>query len=199
MIAHLRGTLIEANLNRVIIECGGVGYEVLVSSGIFAQLPEAGAEMLLHTRHIFREDGQMLVGFLDPSERRLFDLLTEVKGCGPKVSLQVIGDLGAAETISAIASEDAKRLSRANGVGPRLAERIIVELKEKVRQENLLLRATPGASPKAVVVDRDSELVDALLALGYRRAEAENAIAQAQPLDGTVEERLLLVLRVLSR
>lgn len=185
---------------RVVVECGGVGYEVMVPESVLIGLPSLGEEVTLHTRQIFREDGQSLVGFADPFERRFFDLLTDVKGCGPKVSLAIIGDLGAQTAFSAIATEDAKTLSKATGVGPRLAERMIVELREKVRQESLVLKLGHAAVRPSSPTRRssDDELVEALMALGYRRNEAESA-ANDVPSDWTVEDKLREALRSLQR
>ncbi len=199
MIVRLRGSLVSVTLNRVVIECSGVGYEVAIPASALGQLPGEGHTLSLHTRQIFREDGQSLVGFLSSDERDLFDLLTEVKGCGPKVSLQIISDLGANTTASAIASEDGRTLAKATGVGPRLAERIILELKDKVRQHAIGRGDTwaPGLAVTTQTVD--DELLDALLSLGYRRPEAEVACSQVAELEGTVEERLKAALRVLAR
>jgi len=194
MIVRLRGQVVEIGAGRLVIDCHGVGYEVHVPAAVLATVPQ-GEEAILHTRQIFREDGQLLVGFADPFDARLFDLLTEVKGCGPKVSLQIIGDLGAQHAFDSIATEDAKSLTRATGVGPRLAERIILELKEKVRQEGFARRAV---AQMPLGKQTDDELVLALVALGYKRGEAE-AAAEAVGTSGNVEERLRVALATLNR
>lgn len=199
MIVRLRGILVGTTVTSAVVECGGVGYELLMPAASILELPGEGEEIVVHTRQIFREDDQLLVGFTKLMDRRVFDLLTEVKGCGPKVSLQVLSDLGASETLSAISAEDAKRLAKASGVGPRLAERIIVELKEKVRHESLGIHfesASMGIPPKA---PSDSELVEALLALGYRRPEAERASLSAPDTSEDIAERLKRALQVLKR
>lgn len=195
MIVRLRGEVLEVTTGRVVVDCGGVGYEALVPES--ARLPMVGERTDLYTRHIIREDAQFLVGFTTNEDRRLFDLLTEVKGCGPKISLQVIGDLGTDTTLNAIALEDAKTLAKANGVGPRLAERIVVELKDKVRQESFLRKATSavvGHSSPA-----NDELVEALIALGYRRQEAETAASNVSQDGSSVEERLRVALQRLAK
>lgn len=195
MIARLRGNLIEIGNGRVVIDCAGVGYEALVPEASLIALPPVGEFTELYTRQIIREDAHFLVGFLSDGDRRLFDLLTEVKGCGPKISLQIISDLGAETTLNAIATEDFKTLAKATGVGPRLAERIVVELREKVRQETFHRKiSAPVPAARA-----DDELVEALLALGYKRQEAETAAANVSNEGGSVEERLRLALRGLSR
>lgn len=194
MIVRLRGEVLEAFAGRVVVDCGGVGYEALVPES--TRLPVIGERVDLYTRHIIREDAQFLVGFASDEDRRLFDLLTEVKGCGAKISLQVISDLGTDATLGAIAMEDPKALAKASGVGPRLAERIIVELKDKVRQESFTRKvasAIIGGRPQA-----DDELVEALIALGYRRQEAETA-ANIVLDHGSVEERLRIALQRLAK
>ncbi len=175
------------------VDVGGVGYEVLVPDSVLAQLPSPGSEVDLRIRQIFREDGVTLYGFVHPSQRHLFDQLIEVKGCGPKIGLSLIGQLGEETVAAAIIGQDARTLARATGVGPRLAERIILELKDKVAEEALYAKAT---APKRVATPED-EVVDALVALGYRRPEAETA---AQKSSGeSTEERIRTALRFLAR
>lgn len=195
MIVRLRGEVLEVNHGRVVVDCGGVGYEALVPEN--TRLPLVGERADLFTRHIIREDAQFLVGFTSDSDRRLFDLLTEVKGCGPKISLQIISDLGTETTLNAIAVEDPRMLAKATGVGPRLAERIIVELKEKVRQETFTRKV--AAAIMGGRGQSDDELVDALMALGYRRQEAETAASNVSQDSGSVEERLRIALQRLAK
>jgi Holliday junction DNA helicase RuvA len=192
MISRISGLLLEGNLNRVVVDCHGVGYEVLVPESIYSSLPDIGGPVSFYTRQIFREDTQFLVGFIEDQDRQLFDLLTEVKGCGPKIALAVIGDLGSGTTLNAIATEDPKTLSKASGVGPRLAERIILELKEKVRNLSFSIKVA-GVNTTTAVVSITDDLVEALLALGYKRQEAE-ASALEFP-EGDLNERLRQALR----
>jgi Holliday junction DNA helicase RuvA len=192
MISRISGLLLEGNLNRVVVDCHGVGYEVLVPESIYSSLPDIGGPVSFYTRQIFREDTQFLVGFIEDQDRQLFDLLTEVKGCGPKIALAVIGDLGSGTTLNAIATEDPKTLSKASGVGPRLAERIILELKEKVRNLSFSIKVA-GVNKTTAVVAITDDLVEALLALGYKRQEAE-ASALEFP-EGDLNDRLRQALR----
>jgi Holliday junction DNA helicase RuvA len=192
MISRISGLLLEGNLNRVVVDCHGVGYGVLVPESIYSSLPDIGGPVSFYTRQIFREDTQFLVGFIEDQDRQLFDLLTEVKGCGPKIALAVIGDLGSGTTLNAIATEDPKTLSKASGVGPRLAERIILELKEKVRNLSFSIKVA-GVNKTTAVVSITDDLVEALLALGYKRQEAE-ASALEFP-EGDLNERLRQALR----
>src|SRR5579862_7871035 len=135
MIGRLRGELIEIEGNMAVIDCGGVGYEVALPEAVLVQLPAPGDRVNLLTRQIFREDGVYLFGFLQPFQRRLFDLLLTVKGCGPKVGLSLLGQVGEDSIANAILAQDPKILTRATGVGPRLAERIVLELKDKIQEE----------------------------------------------------------------
>lgn len=194
MIGRLRGTVLETSGNLVTVDVGGVGYEVLVPDSVLVHVGREGASVDLRIRQVFREDGVTLYGFSEASQRRLFDMLMDVKGCGPKIGLALLGQLGEETVAAAIAGQDARQLARASGVGPRLAERIILELKDKISEEVLLLRAT-GTKAKAPPAD---EVVEALMALGYRRAEAE-AAADSAGTEGSVEERIRAALRVLGK
>lgn len=198
MIVHLKGTLESIGSGRVVVDVHGLGYEVSIPESVAFRLPQIGEDVNLLTRQVFREDGVLLFGFLEPFERTMFDLLTEVKGCGPKISISLIGELGAEGVGQGILNQDVKALSRATGVGPRLAERIILELKDKVLAENLnrkVERAVVAAYRASGPAD---EVVDALVSLGYRRSEAEQAVTNSD-LEGSVEERLMVALKVLRR
>ena len=130
MIARLRGEVLEAGSGRLVVDVHGVGYEVQVPDTVLLAVGPIGSSVDLFVRQIVREDDVSLYGFLNADQRRLFDLLREVKGCGSRTSLSIISNLGEETTMAAIAGQDMKLLSRAPGVGPRLAERIIVELKD---------------------------------------------------------------------
>jgi holliday junction DNA helicase RuvA len=200
MIGRLCGELVEVGGALALVDVGGVGYEVSVPEAVLVQLPPLGEQVTLLTRQIFREDGVTIYGFLQPFQRRLFDLLLTVQGCGPKASLALLGQIGEDSVAGAILSQDARTLTRATGVGPKLAERIILELKTKIQEEALTRKIEASVSPKrksaATVSD---ELVDALLALGYRRGEAENAAKEAKEQSEDVQEQLRFALRLLQR
>lgn len=191
--------MVETEGNLVLVDCAGVGYEVFVPESVLVQLPAKESEVIILTRQIFREDGVTLYGFLDSFQRRLFDLLMTVKGCGPKVALSLLGVLGEDAVSGAIQSQDARALARAPGVGARLAERIILELREKIGEEQFARRVlASGAASRKPDAPAD-ELVDALLALGYRRTEAEAAAADARAQAEEVEEQLRHALRTLKK
>ena len=196
MIARLRGELLESGGGRVVVDAGGVGYEVDVAESVLVALPGLGERVDLHIRQVFREDGTSLYGFLEAFDRRMFDLVTEVKGCGPKVALSLLDTLGADGVAGGIGAQDAKSLTRASGVGMRLAERIILELKEKVQAETLMRRS--GSATRTKAAPPDDELVEALMALGYRRPESEKAAIETTS-DMTLQDRLKAALRNLQR
>lgn len=197
MIARLRGTLAEVTGTSIVLDVAGVGYEVALPQSVLVHLPPIGEETTLLTRQIFREDGVSLYGFTTTFQRRLFDLLLDVKGCGPKVALSLLGTLGEEGIVGAITAEDARVLARAPGVGPRLGERIILEVRDKVLEEAAVRRADAPTQAPLPVDNQDEELIAALLGLGYRRAEAEKAAAAAP--DGAVEVRLRVALRALGK
>jgi holliday junction DNA helicase RuvA len=198
VIGRLRGELIEIDGSMAIVDAGGVGYEVTMPDSLLIRLGMPGDRVDVITRQIFREDGVSLYGFLEPFQRRLFDLLLSVKGCGPKVGLALIGQLGEDIVASAIVGQDARVLARATGVGARLAERIILELKDKMQEETLHRKMFAAAAPKKAPVITD-ELVEALIALGCRRAEAEGAAEVARERADSVEEQLKFALNYLRK
>jgi len=200
MIGRIRGELVEATGGWVTVDVGGVGYEISIPDSVWLQLPPVGETVELRVRQVFREDSVTLYGFLNAWQRRLFDLLNEVKGCGPRIALALIGQLGEEAVAGAIAGQDAKSLARATGVGPRLAERIVLELKDKIVEENLARMVDQASAPRGAAVSAPSdELVDALIALGYRRNEAESAARDAKDQAATVEEQIKVALRSLAR
>ena len=197
MIGRIRGELIEVEGGRALVECCGVGYEVLVPDSVAALLVP-GVETVLLTRQTFREDAVVLYGFSEPFQRRLFDLLLGVTGCGPKAAMALIGQLGEDVVATAILAQDGAVLRRATGVGAKLAERILLELKEKIQEETFMRKIGAAARPakKAPVED---ELVDALLALGYRRNEAENAAERARDTADSVQGQIRAALALLTK
>ncbi|MGE0000980.1 MAG: Holliday junction branch migration protein RuvA [Fimbriimonadaceae bacterium] len=188
MISQLRGEVWEAGANRIVLGCGGVGYEVHVPPSLAIQV-RPGALLDLSIRMIVREDDWSLFGFESAQERHAFDLLREIKGCGPKTSLALIGHLGSQGVSRAIALQDTRSLAGAQGVGPKLAERICAELKDKTGEIGV-----PGVGQSGI---EGSEVVSALVALGYRRQEAE--MAERASGEGTVEERVKAALRSLKK
>ena len=197
MIGRLRGELIEVEGGRALLECAGVGYEVQIPDSVAAMLVP-GAEATLLTRQTFREDAVVLYGFTEPFQRRPFDLLLAVTGCGPKAAMALIGQLGEDAVATAILAGDARVLRRATGIGAKLAERILLELKDKIEEESFLRKVGAATKPTKKAPAED-ELVDALLALGYRRAEAEGAAERARETADDVQGQIRAALTLLTK
>ncbi len=177
MIATLRGVLAEKALDHVVVDVGGVGYLVLVSMQTLAELPQAGQEVQLLCHTHVREDALALYGFVAKNEREVFTLLIGVSGIGPKLALTILSGLPVDRLVMAISSGDHKRLQAIPGVGKKTAERLVVELKEKVTKAVRLADISSGATP-APPSDTKGEIVEALTNLGYKRNQAEKAVAQ---------------------
>ena len=172
MIAHLRGTLLAKTPQHVIVEAGGVGYEVAISIPTFTGLPAEGAQVSLHIYTHVREDVLALFGFADLSEKRLFEKLFSVSGIGPKLALTVLSGLTPERLVAAIRSQDHATLTRIPGIGKKTAERVVLELKDKLEEM--------GTGPIAGVSTPVAEdVVSALVNLGYQRPAAIKAIETA--------------------
>ena len=177
MIAHLRGRLLAKHPNQVIVEAGGVGYDVTISVPTFTDLPAAGTEVALHIHTHVREDALALFGFLHPEEKQLFERLIQVSGIGPKLAITILSGMAAVEMVSAIRGGDLARLTRIPGIGKKTAERMVVELRDKLAA----FEATP-ASPLVSAVEED--VLSALFNLGYQRTSAERALMAAAKSSG---------------
>ena len=174
MIAHLRGKLIHKEPGQAIVEAAGVGYDVVISVPAFTALPALGAEASLHIHTQVSEDQIALFGFLDREEKRLFERLITVSGVGPKLAIKILSGLSSERTVQAIRSQDHAQLTRIPGVGKKLAERLVVELKDKL--DDFAAPPTPAAAHHGPAAD---DVLSALLNLGYQRPAAEKAIEQA--------------------
>ncbi len=181
MIAHLKGRLEATGLDHAVIDVGGVGYLVGCSSRTLAALGPVGEAATLFTEMLVAEDSIRLVGFARADERDWFRLLTGVQGVGARVALAILSALEPADLSRAIAAQDKASVARANGVGPKLAERIVRELKDKVGGVAL----GPAAAAQAHPSGASADAVSALLNLGFRPAEAAGAVAAAVEELGT--------------
>ena len=173
MIAHLRGKLIHKEPGQAIVECAGVGYDVVISVPTFTALPTVGAATSLHIHTQVSEDQFALFGFLDREEKRLFERLITVSGVGPKLAIKILSGLSPERTVQAIRAQDHAQLTRIPGVGRKLAERLVVELKDKL--EDFAVAPAPGSVAGPAVDD----VLSALVNLGYQRPAAEKAIEQS--------------------
>jgi holliday junction DNA helicase RuvA len=174
MIAHLRGKLITRHPNLVILETAGVGYRVTVSVPTFSQLPSLGSEVGLHIHTHVREDQLALYGFLRPEEKQLFEKLITVSGIGPKLAITVLSGMPADEMINAIRGNDLARLTKIPGVGRKTAERMVLELRDKLvpMDGTEQVQAIPSLSAT------QEDVLSALMNLGFPRPAVEKALAQ---------------------
>jgi holliday junction DNA helicase RuvA len=175
MIAHLRGRLFSKQPGQAIVEAGGVGYDVVISIPTFTALPAEGSEVSLYIHTQVREDLLALYGFLDLREKRLFERLITVTGVGPKLAVTILSGLNPERTVTAIRAQDHATLNHIPGVGKKLAERLVVELKDKL--EDMAAPAVVSAGPAA------EDVLSALTNLGYQRPAAQKAIETAVEKD----------------
>ena len=174
MIAYVRGTLVEKEPTRAVIEAGGVGYELLVPLSTYEKLPRTGSEAKLLAYHCVREDDEILFGFWAEDEKAMFAKLTSVSGVGPKIALAILSGSSIAELAMSIAGGDAKRISAIKGVGKKTAEKICVELKDKVSEFAFSGRdGGPGRTATPVMQDA----VAALRALGFNEETSSKMVA----------------------
>jgi Holliday junction DNA helicase RuvA len=172
MIAHLRGKLLAKHPNQAIVETGGVGYDVTISVPTFSDLPGVGSEVSLHIHTHVREDLIALYGFLFPAEKHLFEKLITVSGIGPKLAITILSGMAADEMVGAIRGNDVERLTRIPGIGKKTAERMVLELRDKLPAPGgEVVAAAPAMSPV------EEDVLSALMNLGYQRASAEKALA----------------------
>jgi len=171
MIAHLRGKLLAKHPNQAIVEAAGVGYDVTISVPTFSDLPAPGSEVALHIHTHVREDTLALYGFLRPPDKVLFEKLLTVSGIGPKLAITILSGMAADEMVGAIRGNDVARLTRIPGIGKKTAERMVLELRDKLPQASPT--AVPAAPPVSAV---EEDVLSALVNLGYQRAAAEKAL-----------------------
>jgi Holliday junction DNA helicase RuvA len=190
VIGALRGKVEAKTPGQVLVDVGGVVYEVAVSLQSFARLPAEGATVRLDVVTHLREDGITLFGFLDRAEKSVFNLLRLVNGVGPKLALNILSGLPAGDLRSALANGDVQRLVRVPGVGKKIAERLVLELRERAREEEVASGVEPVTSE---VERRNQEAISALVNLGYRRNDAEKVLADVAaevPLEEAIRDAL---------
>lgn len=194
MIAELRGRMLRKGPQEVVVDVGGVGYRVAIPLSTFYRLGEPGSEVRLLTYTHVREDALALFGFLTEAEQDLFERLIDVAGVGPRLALAILSGIEPPDLVAALRDGDVARLTRIPGVGRKTAERLVLELKDKVQR----LAASPARAPSAGS-PRD-DLVSALVHLGYSRPEAERGVDRAlrEGGDERFEDLLRRTLRTLS-
>jgi|HubBroStandDraft_6_1064221.scaffolds.fasta_scaffold666478_2 Holliday junction DNA helicase RuvA len=179
MISHLRGTLLEKHPNQVVVDVHGVGYEVTIPVSAYSSLPETGAEVRLHIHTHVREDILALFGFLSAGDKALFEKLITVSGIGPKLAVTALSGLAAAELAGAIRNGSIEQLVRIPGVGKKTAERMILELRDKLDLTGLPERSG-AAAVKSSFDPVEEDVISALMNFGAVRAAAEGAVTKAR-------------------
>jgi len=190
MIGRIQGIVVEKNFPQVIVSANGVGYEIDVPMSTFYPLPRTGEEVTLLTHLVVREDAHLLYGFLTAGERAAFRQLLKISGVGPKVALSVLSGMSVDDLSAAVASEDAGRLTKIPGIGKKTAERLVLELRDK------LPKVLPAARTEAAAANAD--VLNALLGLGYNEREASTAVKQL-PADLQVADAIRQALKLLSK
>lgn len=191
MITHLNGRLVEKNPTNIIVECNGVGYEVKISLNTFTQLPNE-EKVLIYTQFIVREDAQLLYGFAHQTEREMFNLLVSVSGIGPNTAILMLSSLSSSEIAHAIGSEDVRTIQSIKGIGLKTAQRVIIDLKDKMLKFGLT---------EDNITSRDNtkrfDALTALVSLGFDKKAAEKALQNVFTEEATVEALIKNALKVL--
>ena len=193
MIGKLTGTLLEKNPPEVLVDCHGVGYEVLVPMSTFYNLPAVGEKVALLTQFIVREDAQLLYGFGTAPERQTFRELIKISGVGPRTALSILSGLGVQDLAQAVSLQESGRLVKVPGIGKKTAERLLLELKGKIGADLPLVAGTAVAQN-----EQQHDILQALLALGYSDKEAAAAL-KALPPDVGLSEGIKLALKALAK
>ncbi len=197
MITFLRGTLVEKQPARAVIDVGGVGYDVLIPLSSYDRLPATGEAVRILTHDYVREDARLLYGFMSAAEREMFLLLIGTTGIGPKLALSALSGLTVRELKAAVVEGDVKRLSCISGVGKKMAERLVVELRHKISDAEALEAVAGADDDTGNILLRDAML--ALITLGYKQDEARKMVrrvAEQHPDSASVED---IVKRAVAR
>ena len=194
MIGRISGILLEKNPPQVLVDANGVGYEVDVPMSTFYGLPKTGDKVALFTHLVVREDAQLLYGFGTEAERATFRTLLKVSGVGPKVALAVLSGMSVNDLAEAVAMQESGRLTRVPGIGKKTAERLLLELKDKLKVDVRIAIGAGGVAKTSVTAD----VLNALIGLGYSEREALLAVKQL-PADISVSDGIRQTLKALSK
>jgi Holliday junction DNA helicase RuvA len=184
MISHLRGALLEKNPNIVVVDVNGVGYEVTIPVSVYSSLPAAGAEVSLHIYTHVREDALVLFGFVSSADKALFEKLISVSGIGPKLAVTALSGLASADLIEAIRNGAVDHLVKIPGVGKKTAERMVLELRDKLDSIALPAKAKGGSASSSSFSAIEEDAISALMNFGSARAAAEAAVTRARAAEG---------------
>lgn len=196
MYAHIDGVLAEKGADALVIDCGGVGYELICSRATISAAPRVGERMKCFTVLSVREDALELFGFATREEKALYEKLRAVSGIGPRTALNMLSALSVRELSVAIVTGDVNAISRAPGVGKKTAQRVVLELREKI--DNAALEGA-AALPASAVAGPVGEAIEALMALGYSAQDAQRAIAAVSDSADSVDKLVLMALRGMDR
>lgn len=198
MFSYIKGALAEISEDGIVVEAGNIGWQINVPLSVLDRLPRTGEEVKIFTSFQVREDAMTLYGFLTRQDRQMFEQLLGVSGIGPKAALGILSALRPDDLRMAIISEDAKAIARAPGIGPKTAKRVILDLKDKIRMEDILPGGGDMPGAQAVMPDTVSgvdgaakEAVEALVALGYSMTEAARAVRQVPVSEDMTTEAIL--------
>jgi Holliday junction DNA helicase RuvA len=203
MIALLSGALVVRDAGRIVVETGGVGYEVLIPLSTYYRLPQLGERVALQIRQVVREDALMLYGFSSPTEKRAFDLLMSVQHVGPKLALAILSVLAPEELVAAIGKGDVERIDAVPGVGPKVAERVVRELRDKIADLKMAAPATSSANGYARPASNGNgkpagpadEAVSALMNLGMKPIEAKRTVDAVIAADAGCAQNPEIIIR----
>lgn len=190
MIGRLRGTLVEKISPEILIECAGVGYEVTMPMTSIYALPELEQQATIYTHFVVREDAQLLYGFANKVERKLFRLLIKVNGVGPKLALAILSNMSADQFVSCVRHDDVTAIVKIPGVGKKTAERLLIEMRDRLKdwqsQQSEPLASNDGATPEQLsaelnsdttfISDNKGDAINALVSLGYKQVQADKAV-----------------------
>ena len=196
MIVYLNGVLADKTPASVTVECGGVGYEALIPLSTFDRLPAAGERVKLFTYHAVREDDEILFGFFTTDERDMFVKVTAVSGVGPKTALAVLSGFAVGDLQLAISQGDAKRIATVKGIGKKTAERIVIELKDKVNPIEALANSSVASTGSQRAVLRDAML--ALSALGFSDDKARKMVSDVLDADPKISDTETIIKKALG-
>jgi len=197
MIGRISGSLLEKNPPQILIDVGGIGYELDVPMSTFYHLPGTGDRVTLVTHLVVREDAHLLFGFLSEAERALFRQLLKISGIGARTALAVLSGLSVDDLAQAVAMQESARLTKIPGIGKKTAERLLLELKGKLPTGGMLKKVDAGGTAVYPAPDAMSDILKALLSLGYNEREAQGAL-KAVPADSGVSEGIRLALKSLA-
>ena len=192
MISYIKGILTETEPDNVVIETGGIGYNIKITDRVLSSLPPVGREAKLYTHFHVREDAMQLYRFLSREDLNMFRMLLNVNGVGPKVALSLINEMSANDLAFAILADDVTAISKAPGLGKKTAQKIVLELKDKMDLNEAFEARSNAAASAVTAVDSDmTEAIEALVALGYSSTEAVRAVKGIEGAEGMASETLL--------